>query len=336
MKVMKIALDRPTFDPSKGETVTLSFEINRQANVQVIIYDRLGREVRRFDMPTLEAGGHSVKWDGRRTDNERAQGNVFLYTIEASDNRGRRFVYNPAKKSGGQLTKPLEFSCDRKTGKMEYVLPKNCMLRLRAGLKNGMLARTIFDWQPFTAGRHKYEWDGKDETGTMSLLNHPELDLNLTPYALPANIVIVTDPVPFESTEKSGELQAGAKFDPWAKKGKYFHYGHDPRKCHEPRFAVSFPGPKKMNEESVPIVSGVTPLRVKLDPRDEQHLIRTRFEVMVYVDGIFLFEMEEGTSPFTFNWKTKGLKKGPHVVTVNVMGYDGHIGVVSRKVIVEE
>jgi hypothetical protein len=54
------------------------------------------------------------------------------------------------------------------------------------------------------------------------------------------------------------------------------------------------------------------------------------------VDGVFLFEMEEGSSPFTFNWDTKGLTKGSHILTVNLASYDDHIGVVSREVIIGE
>jgi hypothetical protein len=55
---------------------------------------------------------------------------------------------------------------------------------------------------------------------------------------------------------------------------------------------------------------------------------------MVFIDSVYIFEVEEGSSPFTYNWDTAGFVKGPHVITVNIVGYDDHIGIVSRKVII--
>jgi hypothetical protein len=78
----------------------------------------------------------------------------------------------------------------------------------------------------------------------------------------------------------------------------------------------------------------MTPIRIELDNRDIRNLVNRRFEIMLYIDGVFLFEMEEGTSPFTFNWDTKPFAKGSHILTVNIMSYDDHIGVVSQKVII--
>lgn len=336
LTIKRVRLDTKTFAPSRGEIVTLSFEINKQTDVQVFIFDALGQEVRCFDLNSLEPGRHSIKWDGLCADGKRVAGNVFLYIIEASGGQSKT-IYNPAAETGGLLVKPREFVFDKKTGKIEYVLPKACMIRLRAGLKNGMLARTIFDWQPRSAGRHTYKWDGKDESGLINLSNHPELDLHLSSYTLPANTIIATGQiVPFESKPKQAEAANKQGFSLWARHGKYLHYTHDPRNCHEPKFTVAFPNCKGTNEQGAPLVSGITQIRIELNKHDTQYLINKRFEIILYVDGIFIFEMEEGSAPFTFNWNTRGLGKGPHILTVNIMSYDGHIGVVSRRVLVEE
>lgn len=335
LTIKRVALDTKTFTPSKGETVTLSFETNRQTDVRVFIFDALGREARCFDLNGLEPGRHSIKWDGLCADGKRAAGNVFLYVIEASDGQNKT-TYNPAEETGGLLVKAREFVFDKKTGKVEYILPKACMIRLRAGLNNGMLAQTIFDWQPRSAGRHTYEWDGKDTSGLMNLSNHPELDLHLSCYTLPANTIIVTGQIlPFEPKTDQAEATKKQGFSLWARQGKYLHYTHDPYNCHEPRFTVAFPNCKGANEESTPSVSGITQIRIELDKHDAQYLINRRFEIILYVDGIFIFEMEEGSAPFTYNWNTRGLTKGSHILTANLMSYDGHIGTESRRVLVE-
>lgn len=336
LAISKVGLDHKSFNPSKGEEVTLNFEVNKQADVQVVVYDRLGQEMKRIKRPAFEADGH-VKWDGRRDDGKLAAGNVFLYTIEATANEDERVVYNPAEHTGGLIVKPHSYTFDNKTGKIEYVLPKTCMVRLRAGLKDGMLARTIFDWEPRTAGRHTENWDGKDMPGKMNLIKHPDLDLNLTCYTLPANTIIVRDNVPaFEPERNFISDKSKKQTDPWMKQGKYLHYRHDPRTCHEPKFKVMFSSSKKDEKTGVPIVSEITQIRIELDDQDAMDLINKRFEIMLFVDGTFLFEMEEGSSPFTFHWNTKGLAKGRHILTVNVMSYDDHIGVVAREVIIGE
>ncbi|UCE98681.1 MAG: hypothetical protein JSV82_05680 [Planctomycetota bacterium] len=338
LTITKVALDTKTFDPSKGEAVNLSYEINKQTDAKVSIFDVLGQEVKCFNLTGLESGRHSVTWDGLTANGKQASGNVFLYSIEASDGQNKT-TYNPAAETGGGLVKPWEFIFDKKSGKVEYVLPKACMIRLRAGLNNGMMARTIFDWQPRPAGRHTYKWDGKDEAGLMNLSNHPELDLHLSCYTLPSNTIIVTGQiVPLKSYGKDSKDKTATnkESDPWARAGKYLHYTHNPRNCHEPRFTVKFPNRKDTNEQSDPTVSGITQIRIELDKRDANYLINKRFEIILYVDGIYIFEMEEGSAPFTFNWNTKGLTKGPHILTVNLMSYDGHIGVVSRRILVEE
>jgi hypothetical protein len=76
----------------------------------------------------------------------------------------------------------------------------------------------------------------------------------------------------------------------------------------------------------VPVVSGVTPLRVTLDPAHAVHLVDTRFEIMVFVDTVFLFESEDGSNPFNHLLDTRALAPGPHLLTVNVLAYDDHFG----------
>ena len=334
LKITRVGLDTKVFNPSKGETVTLGFEVTRQAGVQVAIYDTLGQKVQSFDMPDLKAGRHNITWDGRRVNGKLAAGDVFLYVIEAKTKDGNKVIYNPARKTGGFEVKPLEYTLDKKTGEIEYVLPKACMIRIRAGLKDGMFTGSVFEWEPRTAGRHNYKWDGKDNSDQMNLLRHRDLDIRLTCYTLPANTIITTGTIiPFAFEKNPGGTESRERSRLWATEGKYFHYQHAPRSCHQPNFKVLFPTQAKSNSVDAPVVSGIVPVRIELDQRDAQHLINTRFEIMLFVDGVFIYEIEEGSSPFTFNWDTKGFAKSPHIVTVNLIAYDDHIGIVSRKVI---
>ena len=334
LMITGVSLDKQTFDPSKGEYITLTIAINQKADVNVKIYDRLSNEVRLYAKSIRDTGKCEVTWDGRQKNGKLAAGNLFLYVIEATNPAGEKVVYNQAPQTGGLKVKPLEYTFDKKTGRITYVLPKACMVRLRVGLKDGMLIQTLFDWQPQTAGRHSLVWDGKDASGLMNLREHPELELNLTCYRVPANTIMTTGNI--IALAKPKTKNTNLSLDLWSTTNKYLHYTHDPFHCHEPKFTVSFPLATKEDGNETPMVTNTTPIRVVLDPRDARYIISKRFEVMLFVDGTYFFEMEEATSPFTFNWNTKGFKPGLHTVTVNVMSYDDHIGVVSQPVIIGE
>lgn len=334
-EVTRVGLDKKSFDPTNGEKVDIGFETTEDADVNVAIYDVLGQKVKNFNVSAKKEQRCNIAWDGLNFEGNVPSGNVFLYTIEAQTKQGQNYLHNPAAKTGGIEVKPLEYTFDNKTGNIEYVLPKACMVRIRAGFKDGMFARSIFDWEPQTAGRHTYMWDGKDESGFMNLLRHPELDLRLTCYTLPDNTVIFNGKtIPLDNPQKGDRTNLSEREKTWATKGKYMHYMHDPRICHKPGFNISFLSAKKVDDSNNPIVSGVVPIRVELDGRDKEHLINTRFEVMLFIDGVYVYEIEEGSSPFTYNWDTSNFAKGPHIITINIVGYDDHIGIVSRKVVV--
>lgn len=336
LSIRKVRLNHKTFEPASNQSVTLLFEINKLSDLEISIYDRLGTRIKHFKIPKAKPGLQSIKWNGRNEEGKLASGNTFLYIIQGTSD-SEKVIYNPAQKSGGIIVKPHKYTFDKKTGMIEYVLPNACMVRLRVGLKDGMLARTIYDWKPQTAGRHTMIWDGKDSSGLMNLMKHPALDLNLTCYTLPQNTIIIKgNGQPFDSDKAKSQVIHDLRNISWSVKGKYVHYAHDPRICHDPKFKVSFPAKTGIDSNGSVIVSGITPIRVEIDKRDIKDLVNKRFEIMLFVDGVFIFEMEEGTSPFTFNWNTKGLFKGPHIISVNLMSYDDHIGVVSQKVIIGE
>jgi flagellar hook assembly protein FlgD len=330
-EITKVKLESKIIDFTKSEKALLSFEITKDADVSVTFYNELGQEVQQLKIPAAKAGPHSIEWDGKDAQGKPVAGKVVLYVIEAVNADGRKTTYSPAKRTGGLEVKASDYSFYAKTGKIEYVLPKTCMVRIRAGLKDAVLVRTILDWEPQTAGRHILTWDGKDEGGLVDIGSHPDLELNLACYTLPANTIIVSGQViPLPESGQGGKFEKAL----WAREGKYLHYSHDPRNCHEPKFTISFPQHKKTNEEGLPILSGKVPIRIEVDPNDIRYMTNKRFEIVFYIDGVFLFEMEEGTSPFTCHWDTKGFSKGPHTMTVNLISYDDHIGVLNKKIIV--
>ena len=245
-------------------------------------------------------------------------------------------MYDPADATGGKLLTVRKPLLDLKTGAISYIMPKAGRVRMRAGIKNGPLLSTIIDWEPRRAGKNTQIWDGQDKAGLINLLKNPGQELFVFAYSLPDNSIILKSATPAKQAERpstSASMKRRPR-KPGHSKAKYKHALHDQRYCHEPKFDVRFPGSVSQTADGIPILNGIAPVKVVISERDRQHLESARFEVMFFVDTVFLFEDEEGFTPFTYRWNTQDLPQGEHIFTVNILSYDDHCGTVSRKIMI--
>jgi C1A family cysteine protease len=65
------------FNPS----TTISFELTRRSNVQVVVYNLLGQVVKRLVDCELAVGNHEVTWDGNDETGRAAATGVYLYSV---------------------------------------------------------------------------------------------------------------------------------------------------------------------------------------------------------------------------------------------------------------
>ena len=88
--------DNDSFIPSKftlhqnypnpfNPVTTLRYDLPEQANVNIIIYDLLGREVRTLVNTTQDAGFKSVIWDATNDYGKPVSAGVYLYQIQAGE-----------------------------------------------------------------------------------------------------------------------------------------------------------------------------------------------------------------------------------------------------------
>jgi flagellar hook assembly protein FlgD len=66
-------------------TTTISYQIPQVSDVKLVIYNVLGQKVRTLVNDRLEAGYHSVVWDGRNELGQTVSSGVYIYRFEASD-----------------------------------------------------------------------------------------------------------------------------------------------------------------------------------------------------------------------------------------------------------
>lgn len=68
------------FNPS----TTINFELPRSGNVQIKIFDGLGKEINTLVNEIYEAGSHKVVWDGKTSFGTHAPSGVYLYTMRTN------------------------------------------------------------------------------------------------------------------------------------------------------------------------------------------------------------------------------------------------------------
>ena len=64
---------------------TLRYDLPEQANVNIIIYDMLGRQVRTLLNQTQDAGYRSVIWNATNNYGKPVSAGVYLYQIQAGE-----------------------------------------------------------------------------------------------------------------------------------------------------------------------------------------------------------------------------------------------------------
>ena len=333
-----LAIRRVSVEPKEmaalGQAdVTIGFNLTARARAVVRVFDQWRRPVRSIDLGMLDAGDHSTTWNGRDDNGKLCRGTRFVYTIHARDAQRNKAVYDPSEHGAGLEVGTRKFTLDQKTGTLSYVLPRPGWVRIRVGLKDGPLMLTLLDWDAQLAGEHKIPWDGMDVSGSMRLLDRPDLNFNLRAYAMPTNSILVERDIADLSPELASDATPGAAQPSRTKDRIAVAEAFNPLNSHAPRFSVTFPD-ATTSAAGLPVLAGRTPVRLTIDPKDRHWLVGKRFEVMFYVDGIFIFEEEDGTTPLTYVWDTTVLSPGAHFLTTNVLSYDDRMGVVTLPVII--
>lgn len=317
--IRKVGVSPKTFDPEKGEKVVIQWNQNRKAKTAIEIRKENGEVVSHFE-EIFPEGDHQVVWDGQDKTQNLVFSGVYLYAFRSVDEKGNLVVHDPSLATGGEELKIERFTFDKEKGELQFILPRAARARLRIGLSPFVHLRTLMDWEPMEAGSHTLIWDGLDSSGWIRAINHPDLSMNLAAYSLPDNAIIV------KGNRKEETLPTSQK------PSGYLHARHDRSNCRDITFQVEFPNIQK-KEEEMPVLDEKTLVRVRLNEEDKNFMVNQRFEVMFFVDTVFLFEEEEGQDPFNFEWDTTGLAPGEHLLTVNLIGYDDHLGVKTVRVV---
>lgn len=331
--VHNITLANPSFNPSRGETVPLSYELTKADRVTVNVWDSDGGLVRVLaENAPRQAGRQQETWDGKDSEGHPVPDEAYTFTIETSSGG----IYDPTTTSGGTVGDLTEVHFDREAGTVVYRLPVSSRVLIRLGIQSGPMLKTLVDWKPRVAGSITEYWNGKDESGLIRMHENPGFTTLITYVALPDATVIAYG----NSKESYRDYKLGRgkerplrpKRPRQAAPGRLRPENLVPSAwVRAPKVSLTFP----KAQEAVPTVRGEIDVRVEVDPSDRDLLQRDQFEIIFFVDNVFFAEAERGYLPFNWQWELGQLPPGEHVLTVNIASFKGQVGVASRKVRVQ-
>lgn len=326
------------FAPARGEAFKIPFVLHRAAQVSVDIYTSDGDLIRTLKTKAaLKPGQHALSWDGKDRDGAVVPDEAYIPVLHAQLFGGTRFTHDPRGISGGEVIDDLgvRITPDRN---ISYHLPVPARVLIRVGIKGGPMLRSLASWEPKNAGRIVQRWDGFDSDRLTDLRASPKLSVLVTAFELPRGAVITSGN--HETRYVLYRHQKGwetPKVDPASfvleRGGKRVSRTYNfPRAMQvDPMIDLAFvaKGTPSAAPLGAPRVTDRLAVRVDIPKTDRWLVQESLYEVAFYVDNEFVAEEEHGFVPMTWEWRPVGLAPGRHILTVNVSGFEGNVGVKS-------
>ncbi len=82
------------FNPS----TTISYNLPRTSNVEIIIYDILGNKVKSFNISSQNAGKQHVVWNGTNSNSQQVASGIYLYHFKAMPLEGKNEIFEKTAK----------------------------------------------------------------------------------------------------------------------------------------------------------------------------------------------------------------------------------------------
>lgn len=329
-----------TFNLAQGKSFVIPVMVDVAGTVSVAIFSPDGDEVRVLAAQQATKGKTlNFAWDGKDAEGKTVPNEAWLPKVTLKT-QGGESVFDPSRKSGGEVIDAIapDFG-DR--GDLSFTLEAPSRLLVRAGLKSGPLMQTMVNWAPRASGKNRVGWNGFDHDNQIKLLDDPRLGVLVTGYRLPDHTIITeggSDNYLAWRRSKGWEsaMPDMSKIPLVRGEERLSRHYFLPRAIEaEPRVKVTLSGDLKALSDNRYVVTGKTVVKVDMDKSSEWAMTQSQYEIGFFINGDFVAEEEQGYVPLSWQLDTDYLDQGEHLLTVNVSGFNGAVGIRSIKLIKE-
>lgn len=326
-----------SFNPSNDESISIPFSMDGAGSVRVTLYTGDGDAIRTLETEPKASGEYEVVWDGKDASGEIVPNEAYIPVFQCVCGDGLVTV-DPRATSGGRPLEVTNVQIDS-GGTISYQVPESARVLVRVGIKGGALVRSLANWEPRAAGRHRQNWDGLDSSG-QNLLSHPKLALMVRAFALPDFAIQA-----YGNNQTAYRAYRGQQdwALPTADISDVRLEREGVRIARESELPVSllrnpetlFKFDSEETEDGIPVVRGPVTFRVDMAKGDKWVMQQSLYEVAFFLDYQFVSEEETGYTPLSWRWAGDA-EPGLHTMTVNISGLWGQVGVSTVKFLVKE
>ena len=332
----EVSVSKPSFNPSSGEKVALSYKLSKSATVAINFYDADSGLINSYsDDNPRGPGEHRFEWDGKDMDENIVPDEAYFFAIIAEDESGVREIYDPTTFSGGVEHDITEADIDPQHYTIHYKMPEMGRVMIRLGIQGGALMNQLVDWEPRVKGVVTEYWNGRDKDNLVDIYEHPKFKMIIAYFTLPENSIITfgnrkTNYCEYKSTVAAGRATKPERETSVAKRSH--HYKLPRTKDYTPEVKIAFSNSQGESDGGLPILTDKSIVRVSLDEKDKDIFQNAQFEICFFLNHEFYAEDEAGYTPFNWVWDLSDVQEGEHLLTVNISSFTDQVGVISRKV----
>ena len=324
-----------SFSATSGQKADIEFELFEPGVVTIEILEPDENVIRRIvGDDVYEPGKHILAWDGRDSAGNLVPNEVYTVRVVLKDKEGKLIaVAEPSAGTGGELLEVMNTElADNHIG---FQISEPARVLVRIGIKDGPMLRNLLRWKPRTAGKNRVSWDGFDSSGVVDLRQDSKTTVMVAAHRLPDKSIIAYgneeisyvnwfEDMKLEPKTVTPEEQALSRGDKRIAREYYRSVFQD----REPQIELKIIQAGKALTEPYQLSESAV-LRINADEASQWLLDESLYEVGFYVDGVFVSEEEQGYLPMSWRLNAKEYEAGDHVLTVNISGFDGRVGVAS-------
>lgn len=219
-------------------------------------------------------------------------------------------------------------SFDKETGIIAYELAVPSWVRIRIGIGDGPLYRTICDWEKRDTGKHEEKWDGMDPSGRFKLIGRKDLAFTFNYFT--AGDEYITNVRLSDIQPPAGNLSG--RHLPNLKINR-LHKGHARKHCHESKIKIKLSKDVPQTKNDLYIIKEKLP--IEIDIEDDDWFRSERYSLHIFIDDVFVQGELDGYVPYTWIFDPKDLNEGEHLITINLAGFADHYGIASLPIYVK-
>ncbi len=322
----RVSLDRHSFNPSLGETVSITVATSPASRISIAILDRDGYAARWLAKDDLsDELSYVATWDGRDAEGVIVADEAYSFKVDVTSRDGH-WTYFPA--AGAPKTYSVQARhYSRRDAALMYELPTACRIHAQAGSAtidattktySGPVLKTLVNREPRPAGAIVESWNGFDESGAIYVPDLPQFVTAILATELPENAVIAFG----NKTRAFLDVAAGRRgvsLIPVVKGHAHaHHHGLASLEDVSPLLVITpLNGAWDEQAKAWMVKEDSVRLSVRLEGQSAPYVSRQPAKIIVFVDYVQAFERTVRTPNETIELQLGDPSTEPHIVSIN-------------------